>query len=145
MPRPATNEAGPPRPSAGRRRQGNEAWRHCLVVVGAGLLVGCASGPLPGRLMQAGKPPERVALHYESSLFGSGGKLSTTLPGGEQFKGRYQLLPQAPDHHMISTLSGSRGGTLTCRFKLNEPGIGPDGGGAGQCELSTGGTIDFEF
>ena len=34
---------------------------------------------------------------------------------------------------------------MVCRFKLKEPGVGPDGGGAGKCEVSQGGSIDAQF
>ncbi len=110
-----------------------------------GALVGCASGPIPGRLTLPGQPPQLVTLNYESSLFGGSGKLWGLLPSGERFSGKYVLTPHAPDHHMVSTLDGDRGGTLVCRFKLNEPGVGPDGGGSGRCELSRGGRIDVQF
>jgi hypothetical protein len=116
-----------------------------IVVLVAGMLVGCASGPLAGQFTAPGQPPQPVALHYKSSLFGGGGQLSTTLPSGERFTGRYVLVPLAPDHQMASTLTGNRGSLLVCRFRLDEPGVGPDGGGTGSCELSTGGTIVLQF
>jgi len=108
-------------------------------------LVGCASGPIPGRLTLPGQQSQLVTLNYESSLFGGSGKLRGLLPSGERFSGKYVLMPYAPDHHMVSTLDGDRGGTMVCRFKLNEPGVGPDGGGTGRCELSGGGLIDAQF
>jgi hypothetical protein len=54
-------------------------------------------------------------------------------------------MPQATDHHIVSTLDGDRGGSMICRFRLKQPGVGPEGGGAGQCELSRGGYIDARF
>jgi len=113
-------------------------------LVAAGL-VGCAAGPMPGRFMAPGKPAERVTLNYQSSLFGGSGKLSTVLPSGERYHGKYVLTPNARDHHMASTLAGDRGGVMTCTFTLNEPGIGPDKGGTGRCELAGGGLIDTQF
>lgn len=111
----------------------------------AGVLAGCASGPIPGRLILPDRAPQPVALKYESSLFGGSGKLSTQLPDGERFAGTYVLMPYAADHHIVSTLAGDRGGSMVCRFKLNEPGVGPDRGGTGNCQLSQGGFIDASF
>jgi len=113
------------------------------LVVGA--LAGCAHGPIPGRLTRPGQPPEQVALSYQSSLFGAHGTLGALLPSGERYAGKYVLIPYAPDHHIVSTLDGDRGGTMVCRFKLNQPGIGPEGGGTARCELSQGGVIDAQF
>jgi hypothetical protein len=114
-----------------------------LAVLTVGL--GCAAGPMPGRLILPGQEPEPVALNYESSLFGGSGKLWALLPSGERFEGTYVLMPQATDHHIVSTLDGDRGGSMICRFRLKQPGVGPEGGGAGQCELSRGGYIDARF
>ena len=111
-----------------------------------GALAGCAAGPMPGSLIVPGKLPERVTINYESSLFGGSGTLSTLMPSGERYQGKYILTPYARDHHMTSTLAGDRGGSMTCRFKLNEPGIGPDKGGTGRCELAdSAGIIDTAF
>jgi len=109
------------------------------------LLMGCASGPIPGRLTEPGKPSQGVTLNYQSSVFGAGGKLWALLPDGQRYSGQYLLTPYAPDHHMVSTLKGDRGGTMTCRFKLNEPGVGLDKGGTGKCEVSHGGVIEATF
>ena len=120
----------------------------CRPVVAAlvvGALMGCAKGSLPGRLMRPGQPQQVVTLNYESSVFGGSGKLSTLLPDGQLYSGKYFLTPYAPDHHMISTLESDRGGSMLCRFRLNEPGVGPDGGGTGKCEVSQGGVIDVTF
>ena len=110
-----------------------------------GALAGCAKGPLPGRLTEPGKPPQMVTLTYESSVFGGSGKLWTLLPDGQRYAGKYILTPYAPDDHMVSNLDGDRGGSMVCRFRLNQPGVGPDGGGTGKCELSAGGVIDVKF
>jgi hypothetical protein len=108
-------------------------------------LVGCAKGPIPGRLSLPGKPPEAVTINYESSVFGGSGKLWTLLPDGERYSGKYELTPYAQDNHLVSTLDGDRGGTMVCRFKLNEPGVGPDKGGKGKCDISKGGVIEATF
>ena len=122
--------------------------RTCRPAVAALLLaalVGCAKGPIPGRLTLPGKPPEAVTINYESSVFGGSGKLWTLLPDGERYSGKYVLTPYAQDNHLISTLDGDRGGTMVCRFKLNEPGVGPDKGGKGKCDMSKGGVIEATF
>jgi len=119
--------------------------RPIIAVLTVGAAVACAKGPLPGRLVQPGQPPRVVTLNYEASVFGGSGKLWTLLPDGQRYAGKYVLTPYAPDHHMVSTLEGDRGGSMTCRFRLNEPGVGPDGGGAGTCDLSQGGVIEAQF
>jgi len=123
----------------------SKAIRPTVATLTLGVLVGCASGPIPGRLTLPGQSPQLVTLNYESSLFGRSGSMSAQLPSGEHYAGKYVLTPDAPDHHMVSTLDGNRGGSMVCRFKLNEPGVGPDGGGTGRCELSQGGVIDAQF
>ncbi len=112
---------------------------------GLTMVAGCASGPIHGRLTVAGQQPEPVTLNYRSSLFGKKGDLWATLPGGERFTGSYVLSPYDPDRQMLSTLTGDRGNSMVCRFLLNQPGVGPDGGGTAQCKLSTGGVIDARF
>jgi hypothetical protein len=120
--------------------------RSVLTALAMGAVAGCAAGPMPGNLTVPGKAPERVTIKYESSLFGGSGTLSTVLPGGERYQGKYILTPYAPDHHMTSTLAGDRGGFMTCTFKLNEPGVGPDKGGSGRCVLPrSGGVIETQF
>ena len=116
-----------------------------VAALGAGALVGCAAGPIAGRLVLPDQPPQSVTLTYASSLFGGSGTLSADLPGGEHFAGTYVLMPYAAEHHIVSTLEGDRGSSMVCRFRLKEPGIGPDKGGAGRCQLSRGGVIDTEF
>jgi hypothetical protein len=119
--------------------------RPVIAVLTVGVAVGCAKGPIPGRLTRPGQPPQVVTLNYESSVFGGSGKLWALLPDGERYSGKYVLTPYASEHHMVSTLDGDRGGTMVCRFKLNEPGVGPDGGGSGKCDISQGGVIEAKF
>jgi hypothetical protein len=123
----------------------SKSARSIVATLALGGLAGCAAGPMPGRFTAPGKPAEPVTLTYESSLFGGSGKLSTVLPSGERYHGKYVLTPNAREHHMTSTLAGDRGGFMTCSFTLNEPGIGPDKGGTGRCEMAGGGLIDTRF
>jgi hypothetical protein len=121
------------------------ALRLAVVALLVGLLMACARGPIAGQLIRPGQPSAAVMLNYESSILGGSGKLWTTLPTGEHFTGKYQLMPHARDRQMTSALTGDRGSTMLCRFTLNEPGVGPDKGGTVQCQLSTGGTFDASF
>jgi hypothetical protein len=109
------------------------------------VMLGCASGPIAGRLSVPGQAPAPVVLRYRSSLFGGSGKLWTTLPAGERFAGSYVLQSSVPDAHMTATLNGDRGGVMVCRFQLNEPGVGPDKGGTVRCDVSDGGVFDASF
>ena len=119
----------------------NNTCRPLVTVLVLGALMGCAKGPLQGQLTKPGQPPQIVMVNYESSVFGGSGKLWTSLPDGETYKGKYILTPYSTEHHMISDLEGDRGGSMVCKFKLNEPGVGPDGGGTGKCDVSKGGGI----
>jgi hypothetical protein len=119
--------------------------RPAIALLTVGAVLGCAKGPIPGRLTKPGQPPQVVTLNYESSMFGGKGTLWTLLPDGERYSGNYVLTPYAAEHHMVSTLSGDRGGTMICKFRLNEPGVGPDGGGTGKCDISQGGVIEAKF
>src|SRR5215472_8912404 len=113
-------------------------------MLAAGTFAGCSTGPISGRLVLPDREPQDVRLSYSSNLFGMGGRLTALLPTGERFEGRYVLMPHAPEDHIVSTLDGDRGGSMVCRFRLNTPGIGPDGGGTGRCQLSHGGFIDAQ-
>lgn len=46
---------------------------------------------------------------------------------------------------VVATLFGDRGTVMRCRFRLVNPSGGLSDGGTGQCQLSTGGTIDAQF
>lgn len=117
-----------------------------LVIASLALaLLGCASGPIAGNLRVSNQAPAPVVLRYRSSLFGGSGKLWTTLPAGEKFAGSYVLQPRERDAHMTGTLKGDRGSVMVCRFRLNEPGVGPDKGGTVRCDVSTGGVFDASF
>lgn len=86
-----------------------------------------------------------VTLTYKSSILGGSGTLAMTLPSGEQLTGAYRLVPHDPKRQMNAQLTGDRGSTMLCRFTLNEPGVGPDGGGSVQCQLPGGGTFEAGF
>jgi hypothetical protein len=113
-----------------------------LVLLG---ILGCAAAPIVGRLSSPGREPDSATLNYQSSLLGGSGKLWTTLPPGETFRGSYQLHPGTPEAPVVGTLTGDRGSTMTCHFMLNEPGVGPDKGGTVRCEVSTGAEFNASF
>ena len=108
-------------------------------------LVGCASASIKGQLAVPGREVTPASMRYQSSLFGGGGKLWANLPTGESFTGTYVLQSRTPDAHMVGKLAGDRGSTMVCRFLLNEPGIGPDGGGRVQCTVSSGAIFNATF
>ena len=110
-----------------------------------GSLAACAHGPISGRYSSPGQAPSGAILNYKSSLLGGSGTLSMTLPTGEHFTGPYRLVPNDPKRQMTAHLAGDRGSTMLCRFTLNEPGIGLDGGGTVQCQHSAGGSFDAGF
>lgn len=136
----------PPRRRTERRRRGggftNRVTAAALLM---GALVGCASASITGQLAVPGREVTPATMRYQSSLFGGGGKLWARLPTGENFKGTYVLQPREPDAPMVGTLAGDRGSTMVCRFRLNEPGVGPDGGGRVHCNVSSGAVFDATF
>ena len=71
-----------------RRRVGRAAGI-CLL---AGAALGCASGPVTGRVAVAGQPPTPLTMTWNSGLFGERGKISAVMPDGERFSGTYQVV-----------------------------------------------------
>ena len=119
--------------------------RLLFIGLAAGSLAACAHGPISGRFSRPGQASAAAVMNYQSSFLGGSGKLSMTLPAGENFTGSYRLVPNDPKRQMTASLTGDRGSTMLCRFTLNEPGIGPDGGGTVQCQHSAGGSFDASF
>jgi hypothetical protein len=59
-------------------------------LVVAGLLSGCTySGAIAGRVEGRGMQPQPITMNYTTERFGAGGTISTELPSGEYFTGRY--------------------------------------------------------
>lgn len=56
-------------------------------------LGGCSyNGAIAGRLEAPGMQPKPIEMTYTTRRFGSGGTISTTLPSGEYFTGRYMQI-----------------------------------------------------
>jgi len=54
--------------------------------------LGCASGAVTGRVTESGHPAAPLTMKWNSGLFGESGKMSATMPDGEQFAGTYQVI-----------------------------------------------------
>lgn len=124
------------------------------------VLTGCArTGQINGRLSAPGEPAAGVKLDFKPDAIGNGGKLSTQLPSGESFSGRYAQITTSTlnletpgddfrsfitnySQEVVATLSGNRGDEMRCRLDLPPPPAGLHSGRPmGECRLSSGGTI----
>jgi hypothetical protein len=63
-----------------------------MISLAAGVLLGCASGTVTGRVIQTGQPGAPLSMTWTSGLFGESGKISAALPDGERFSGKYQVV-----------------------------------------------------
>jgi hypothetical protein len=63
----------------------------CIFLL-AGALLGCASGQITGRVNLPGQPGAPLTMTWQSGLFGESGKISTVMPDGERFTGKYQVV-----------------------------------------------------
>jgi hypothetical protein len=66
--------------------------RAAVLCVLAGATLGCASGPVTGRVAVAGQPAVPLTMTWNSGLFGERGKISAVMPDGERFSGTYQVV-----------------------------------------------------
>ena len=55
-------------------------------------IVGCASGPVIGRVSVAGQEAAPLTMSWESGLFGGSGRMAAVMPDGERFSGTYQVV-----------------------------------------------------
>jgi hypothetical protein len=62
------------------------------VVITAQALIGCASGPVTGRVSVAGQPPAPLTMSWQSGLLGDSGTMAAVLPDGERFSGTYTVV-----------------------------------------------------
>ena len=54
--------------------------------------VGCASGPVIGRVSVAGQEAAPLTMSWESGLFGGSGTMAAVMPDGERFSGKYTVV-----------------------------------------------------
>jgi len=66
-------------------------WLPAVSVLAAASL-GCASGAVRGSVAVKGQPSAPLVMKWNSGLFGESGKISATMPDGEQFAGTYQVV-----------------------------------------------------
>ncbi|MFT3706710.1 MAG: hypothetical protein QM817_03495 [Archangium sp.] len=140
-----------------------------LVVAGSG----CATtGIGAGEEEIAGLPGEAVGFEYTAKDRHSGTLIAVT-ESGEQFRGTYVQLADAPDHlepaveadrawtgyvvtstprgqenfepDLIAELHGDRGHTMRCHLDLTDDKRGLDGGARGKCVLNDGQNVETVF
>jgi hypothetical protein len=59
----------------------------------AGATLGCASGPVTGRVAMPGETGAApLSMTWRSGLFGESGQMAAVLPDGERFSGKYQVV-----------------------------------------------------
>jgi hypothetical protein len=81
---------------------------------GAGLLsmavLGCASGPVTGRVGMPDGPSAPLSMTWRSGLFGGSGSMSAVMPDGERFSGKYTVIsPGVRREELDPEWSGSGG------------------------------------
>ena len=55
--------------------------------------LGCASGPVTGRVALPGETGDApLSMTWRSGLFGESGQMAAVLPDGERFSGKYQVV-----------------------------------------------------
>jgi hypothetical protein len=58
-------------------------------------VVGCASGPVNGRVDVPGQSPMPLTMSWESGLFGNSGTMAAVMPDGERFSGKYVVVKRS--------------------------------------------------
>ena len=66
--------------------------RAVMIALAAAVLLGCASGPVSGRVALPGQPAAPVTMTWNSGLFGESGKITAIMPDGERFSGKYTVV-----------------------------------------------------
>ena len=82
-----------------------------MICLTAGALLGCASGPVSGRVTLPGQPAAPLTMTWSSGLFGESGKMSAVMPDGERFSGTYTVVSP-----------GTKRGSLEPAWTGDEPG-----------------------
>jgi len=66
--------------------------RAVTIALSAAVLLGCASGPVSGRVALPGQPAAPLTMTWNSGLFGESGKITAVMPDGERFSGKYTVV-----------------------------------------------------
>ena len=138
-----------------------------VVFIGAVMIltvaVGC-TGQMDAIIRRDAK---RIEITYTDSRVAVA-ELLAVLPNGERFRGKSEWFDKTQEMmeadstdtdevaihfeaiqtfsgNVKATLSGNRGGTIECRFKLTDVIIGFSGGGIGLCQISDGRVMDVFF
>ena len=69
-----------------------DTLRLVMVSLLAVLSVGCASGPVTGRVAVAGRETAPLTMSWTSGLFGGSGTMKAVMPDGERFSGTYTVV-----------------------------------------------------
>ena len=69
-----------------------ESGRTVMLSLAAVALLGCASGPVSGRVAVPDQPATSLTMTWNSGLFGESGKMSAVMPDGERFTGKYHVV-----------------------------------------------------
>lgn len=138
-----------------------------LIFIGVAVVltatIGC-TGKMDGVIRRDAR---RIEIVYTDSRVAVA-ELVTVLPDGERFSGKPERLDiarqittgdsaavgdlsahfedlQSFSGNTQATLSGNRGNTIKCRFKLTDVIIGFSSGGFGVCQIADGRVIDVFF
>jgi len=63
-----------------------------VIALSAAALLGCASGPVTGRVTVPGQQVAALSMTWSSGLFGESGTMSAVMPDGERFSGKYTVV-----------------------------------------------------
>ena len=89
------------------------AMRFAALALALGALSSCTStGPIAGQLIIPGQPPQKVTLTYTTDRYDEGGQLTTTLPSGESFSGRFLQVTSTTTADSIGPMWSSFGRPL---------------------------------
>ena len=69
-----------------------DSGRAVMIALSSAALLGCASGPVSGRVAVAGQQATPLSMTWNSGLFGESGKMSAVMPDGERFSGKYTVV-----------------------------------------------------
>lgn len=142
----------------------NHIWSVSRILSAGALLAmlsACATnGVIQGRI--GGQP---IRLDYHHTFWHQNGTITTALPDGERFSGKFVVGTSSSTgigvgmgsgevgvfsgsgntSNAAAVLMGDKGGSMHCSFTLAKPDAGLEGGGVGRCKVSTGQVVDAAF